>query len=113
MQRTILLPLGLLIAVQMFDIAVHIATGQVEPLRIASNIVIVAGAFAAMRLAPGAARSAVWIGGLGYLALNLVFLAVFGLTNPATETVRVPLFVFVAVSLALLWWFNGRRNAAR
>jgi len=96
----ILLPLGFLLALQVLDIAVHIATDQFEPLRIASNLVISLAAIAAVFLSRHSSRLLLVSGGF-YLALHLLFLVQFGLTNPATGTMRVPLFVLVAGSLAL------------
>ena len=49
-----------------------------------------------------------------YLAMNILFLVQFGLVNPNTGGLRVPLFVFVFGSLALAAWQLrrlGRSNA--
>ena len=99
---------GLAIAlVQLFDIVIHIATNQVEPIRILSNIIIllwVAGGMMGwlkVRFRPTA------VGAVGaYLLLNLIFLALEGVTNEAQGGgLRVMLFVLIALTVALsaLW----------
>ena len=92
---------------QIVDIAIHFANDQIEPLRILASVLILLAATTAGQLA--SLRSPILLGaGFAYLALNLVFLAQHGLINPETETLRLPLFVFVLVSLVLLWLI-GRR----
>lgn len=106
--RSLLLPLALLVALQAIDIAVHVATGQIEVLRILSNLVIVAGVGLAGRM-----QAPVWAlcGALGYLGLNALFLVLFGLINPTTDSLRVPLFGFLALSLMLAAWVYRRVRA--
>lgn len=108
MDRRLLLPLGLLGAWQLLDVAVHVATGQVEPLRIASNVIILVGAFAAARLAPPQADRMLFAAGGIYVALNVLFVAQYGLINPATDALRIPLIGFVLASLVLLTWQRAR-----
>ena len=92
-----------LIAVQITDLALHLATGQIEPLRIASNALIGGWALVLLRQKPPC-----WIGMtavLAYLALNAIFLMQHGLYNPNQGgELRIPLFVMVGVS-ALISFF--------
>ena len=96
--------LGVAIAlIQLFDIAIHAATDQLEPLRVASNAVIllwlVLMAFGILR---GYARQT-GIASVGlYLLLNALFLAQAGFTNPAQGgAVRWMLILLVALTVAL------------
>lgn len=91
-----------LIAVQGADAAMHLVTGQVEPVRLVSNGILTAWVL-------------VWFPGLksrviaacaiaAYLALNAWFLAQNGLSNPEMDgALRLPLFALVGLSVAL--WF--------
>ena len=89
-----------LLAVQLIDVLVHIATGQPELIRMLASALLVLGAIAATRsrryymvilIAAGAA----------YLLLNFLFVSENGVTNPANGNLRIPLLVFVVVSLLL------------
>ena len=102
-----LIVLILLLGWQALDIAVHVATGQVELQRIAGSLVISAGALIFYL----SNRDLLVLSGAVYLALNVAFLAQHGLVNPASGALRVPLFVFVLVSLGLLLWLRRRRKA--
>lgn len=95
--------------VQLFDILIHAATDQIEPLRVTSNVIIFLwlGLEAARqvrgRVIPAAAVAA-------YILLNGAFLATEGFTNPQQGgAVRWMLFVLVAVTLALAAAFIARR----
>jgi hypothetical protein len=100
--------------VQLADIALHAATNQLEPLRIAANGVILLwlGLSVAVRL-PGRR----WTAGFAlavYLLLNIYFLAAAGLTNPAQGgALRTPLLVLVALTTVLCVWLAVRRAQAR
>ncbi|MEO1071588.1 MAG: hypothetical protein AAFX77_04885 [Pseudomonadota bacterium] len=102
-----MLPVVCLIGLQALDALVHVATGQVEPIRLSASALIGLGGvlIVGVKARPGLIAS---LAGMTYLALNLVFLAQHGLVNPATETIRVPLFVFVMGSLGLLAWTRHR-----
>ena len=100
---------GALIALQMLDVAVHVATGQVEPLRLLSNLVIGAGASAWVFVPALRGPTLLWASGAVYLGLNGLFLAREGLVNPTTEALRIPLFAFVLLSLLLLAWLRRAR----
>lgn len=85
----------------------HVATDQFEPIRVVSNIIVAAGAVTIL-FVPRLARPLGLAAGLSYLLLNVVFLAQHGMTNPTTEALRLPLFVFVALTLVLLAWCGAR-----
>lgn len=106
--RSPLVPLGLLIAVQMLDVALHVATEQFEPIRIASNLILAVGAVAGAMMAGPASRTLVPVTAIAYLAMNLWFLSRHGLVNPATEALRLALFALVLASLALAVWLIRR-----
>lgn len=111
MTSRLALPFALLVAVQILDIAIHVVADQVEPIRIVSNAVIVAGGMIGLWLRT---RSGLALAGATamYLALNLVFLANEGPINPMTGTTRIPLFLLVLASLALVSWLRQRLAAS-
>ena len=94
---------GALALVQVFDIVLHVATNQAEPLRIIANLAVLqwlAGAGLG-RLRPNFHSTGV-AAVVVYLVLNGAFLAQAGLTNPAQGGApRVALFVLVALTLGL------------
>ena len=91
-----------IIVVQLFDIAIHGATDQLEPLRVASNLIILAWIVILLAGKLGEKIMAVALGSIGaYLGLNLIFLVLEGLTNPNTGAVRGMLFLLVFLTTAL------------
>ncbi|AVF03434.1 MAG: hypothetical protein Devi2KO_24140 [Devosia indica] len=102
LQKKTLVMLGAVIAVQAVDAGLHIAINEVEMLRIMSNAVLVIGVCLGVFLGQ-TWRMALWAGAVGYIVLNLVFVAVFGLENPVTGVNRAPLFAFMALSLWLTY----------
>ncbi len=98
-----MLPILLLLALQAIDIGLHIATDQFELIRTVSSLVAAGGALLMLPLARQTTAIGI-ISGAGYLLLNGIFLAQNGLTNPATETLRFPLFGFIALTLLLMIW---------
>ncbi|MCP4543485.1 MAG: hypothetical protein GY832_40755 [Chloroflexi bacterium] len=89
--------------VQFFDIYIHAATDQLEPLRVASNLIILAWTWIVVLLAGklGEKIKSITIGSIGaYLGLNIIFLALEGLTNPNNGTLRVTLFLLVILTTA-------------
>ena len=50
-------------------------------------------------VSPGGAKGVGIANAFAFLVLNGVFLSVSGLSNPETGSLRVPLFVFVTLSL--------------
>lgn len=104
--------------VQLADIAMHAAIGQLEPLRIASNGLMLVGAAAAMvrrghRLIMPVVAGCI----VAYLVLNLLFVLLYGITNPEQEgQVRTALIALVALTVALsapLVLIAGARLPAR
>lgn len=102
LRRKTLLMLGAVIAVQVVDAGLHIAINEVETLRIMSNAVLVVGVSLGVFLTQSR-HMAIWGGAIGYVVLNLVFVALFGLENPVTGVNRTPLFAFMALSLWLTY----------
>ncbi|MBV0913814.1 hypothetical protein [Anianabacter salinae] len=100
---------GAVIALQVVDAGLHIAINEVETLRILSNAVLVIGVSLGVFLTRSS-RTALWAGAIGYVVLNLVFVALFGLENPVTGVNRAPLFAFMALSLWLSYRL-GRLHA--
>lgn len=97
--------LGAVIAIiQIVDIFIHVATNQVEPIRITSNIIILlwlAMVFIVRNVQIDFLKTA--IGSIAaYLALNVTFLMLKGVTNPEQGgEPRVVLFVLVFLTTAL------------
>lgn len=94
---------GLLVFIQLLDIAVHVMVDQVEPLRVSSNLIILLWlTYSALRRFPKELYS-LSITAVGvYLVLNLIFLALFGITNPEQgDALRIPLFAFVGITVCL------------
>ena len=108
--RKTFIPLGLLIALQILDIVVHVATMQVEPIRVTSNLIITAGAILVFLNTGEKPRMVITLAAAAYLLLNLLFLAQHGLLNPSTEALRTALFLFVFLSMALVYWSRRRLN---
>lgn len=102
-----MLPFVVLAIIQVLDVAVHVATGQIEPVRLASNAVLLLGAGAAM-ITRTHASTLLLAAGAAYLALNMLFLAQHGLVNPTTDALRIPLFGFVVGSLLSALWLRRR-----
>ena len=99
--------------VQGFDVGVHLASGQLEPLRVAASLLIVGWAVVAV-VRRDAARGLAVQAALGaYLLLNAVFVALEGPTNPAQDgAVRWMLFVLVvATTVAVLGFATARTRA--
>lgn len=99
--------IGTVIAViQLFDIVIHAATNQLEPLRITSNVIILVWLVVILsgRMNEKIVQAA--IGSIGaYFVLNIFFLALEGVTNPNQGgELRIMLFllVFLTVTLSTL-----------
>ena len=98
-----------LVAVQLFDIAIHIGTSQVEPVRILSNGII--GIWAIWSLFNKAVATSALVAILLYLGLNMWFLAMHGISNPDQGgALRVTLFVLVGLSTATALWLRTKIN---
>jgi len=89
----------LIIIVQLFDVAVHILSGQVEPIRIASNMLVMFWvSFATFLLYPFSQKISFAVL-LIYFLLNLIFLLNNGLLNNGNP--RVVFFILIALTLLL------------
>ena len=112
---TLLKTLGIAIALlQLFDIAIHAATDQLEFLRVLSNVIILlwlAVTALEWRNAKGVLAAISAVG--AYLILNLVFLAREGFANPEQGGgVRVMLLLLVFLTVALssvMAYLQGKR----
>ena len=112
---TLLKVLGIAIALlQLFDIAIHAATNQLELLRVSSNGIILlwlAVSASEWRNAKGVLAAISAVG--AYLILNLIFLVREGLTNPEQGgglRVMLLLLVFLTVaSSSVLVYLQSRR----
>ena len=89
---------GILLFIQALDIFIHVASGQVESLRISASVMLVIGAWMILA-SPGGAKGVGIANAFAFMVLNGVFLSVSGLSNPETGSLRMPLFVFVGASL--------------
>ena len=104
-----------IVLVQIFDIAIHAATDQLEPLRVTSNVVV----FVWLVLTASGKISAyvrqIDVASVGvYLLLNALFLSQAGLMNPAQGgAVRWMLLVLVTLTLTLALWLTYTRHPSK
>ncbi|QPE05674.1 hypothetical protein IT882_06720 [Microbacterium schleiferi] len=99
--RSALVLSAILAALTVFDIVLHVAIDQVEPLRISGNLVVLAAALAVL-LVPVARRA--WIPALAgaiSLALNLVFVAREGIGTMGAILVAVSTAMCAAIAIVL------------
>ncbi|MGB1462968.1 MAG: hypothetical protein ACPG8Q_05490, partial [Candidatus Poseidoniaceae archaeon] len=89
---------GILLFIQALDVFIHVASGQVESLRISASVMLVIAAWMILA-SPGGAKGVGIANAFAFMVLNGVFLSVSGLSNPETGSLRVPLFVLVTLSL--------------
>lgn len=96
------------ILIQLIDIIIHVATAQIEPIRITSNVVVMGWVLA--YLAGWLRGRTILFGAIGiYLLFNLIFLAQNGLTNPEQGgSLRVVLFLLVGLTTGLSFLFSFR-----
>ena len=106
---------GIVIAlIQLLEIVLHAATNQLEPLRVSSNLVILL--WLAITASGRLADKFRWLASAStgtYLLLNLVFLALEGLTNPeqgGALRVALLLFVFTTVMLSGLFAYMQEKS---
>ncbi len=109
--KTLVIAIALL---QLFDIAIHAATDQLEFLRVSSNVIILlwlAVSALEWRNAKGVLAAISAVG--AYFILNLVFLTREGFTNPEQGGgVRVMLLLLVFLTVALssvMAYLQGKR----
>jgi len=89
----------LIIAIQLFDIAVHILTNQVELIRIASNVLIMFWVSAPRFLSFSFSRKTSFAVLFVYLLLNLIFLFNNGLWNNGSP--RIVFFMLITFTSLL------------
>jgi len=97
--------LGLII-LQLLDVVVHVATKQVEVVRIVGSVLVILWAIA-LAVMTCAGKTLPWKASVAacvlimliYLVLNIIFLAEFGPMNEGRP--RIPLFGFVLLTLGL------------
>ena len=95
---------GVIAIVQVFDIFIHVATNQVEPIRITSNIIILLWLTTVFILSTFNVNFLkMAIGSIvSYLVLNIIFLMLEGVTNAEQGgELRVTLFVLVLLTVTL------------
>lgn len=93
---------GILAALTVFDIVIHVVSDQVEPLRIAGNIIVLVAALGIL-VVPRVRRAWVPIAaGLWNLVLNIIFIAQQGIgaLGVALIAATTVLCVVLAVQLA-------------
>lgn len=96
-----------LVLVQLGDIALHLATGQFEPMRMVASLILAAWALSAAKAKLPAGWGALAV----YLGLNTMFLLQNGLTNPEQGgALRVTLFALVLVSTLLTVLIQQRKR---
>jgi hypothetical protein len=94
--------------IQLIDVMIHAATGQLEPIRVASNISILL--WLAMIVSGRLKEKSLLMAVLSivvYLILNFIFLALEGVTNAAQGgELRVALFLLMFCTVALSGLFT-------
>jgi len=99
--------------VQVFDIFVHVALNQAEPLRIIGNIVVLL-LLASLAFRSGASKTnfrQIALGAvISYLVLNGIFLAIHGVTNQGNPRTVMFLLVGVTTVLSLFYTFAFNPN---
>ena len=94
-----------IVLIQLFDIIIHVATNQVEPIRIAASVIISAwiGLVFWNKLGKSFAvisQAAMTI----YIILNVIFINTAGVTNPTNDSPRLTLFAIVTLTTILATW---------
>lgn len=99
--RSVLVLSAILTVMTVFDIVLHVAIDQVEPLRISGNFVVLAAALAVF-FVPSARRA--WVPALAgaiSLALNLVFILREGIGPLGAVLVAASTALCVAIAIVL------------
>jgi hypothetical protein len=101
-----------IVIVQLIDILLHAATHQLELLRVSSNLVILLWlAITASGRLNTQFRLSALVSIAAYLVLNLVFMGLFGVTNPEQGgAFRVSLFVLIIITVVLSGLFTLLRD---
>lgn len=96
-----------LVLVQLADVALHVATGQFEPMRVIASLVLAAWALTAAKAKMAAGWGALAV----YLGLNALFLLQNGLTNPEQGgALRITLFALVLISTVLTFLIQRNKR---
>ncbi|QYK50312.1 MAG: hypothetical protein KF701_07910 [Anaerolineales bacterium] len=96
-----------LVLVQLADVALHVATGQFEPMRVVASLLLAVWALSAGKASLAAGWGALAV----YLGLNALFLLQNGVTNPEQGgALRITLFVLVLISTALTILIQRRKR---
>lgn len=92
-----------IVGLQVFDIVIHVATNQIELMRIVSNFVVMTWVGALLLGRSPRNFRLVGYGALTvYALLNILFVAIHGLTNPNQgDALRIVLFILVFFTLGL------------
>jgi hypothetical protein len=101
------------ILLQVVDVVVHAATDQIEPLRVAANVLIAGSAIVAV-VRSASTRGLVVPAALGaYLLLNAVFVGFEGATNPDQGgAVRWMLFALISTTTVAALGLAAARTRA-
>ena len=100
--RKILLLAVFAILLQLFDIFIHVATGQPEPIRILANSIMIIWLAALMFGQQRLRETPFVITAVSlYAVLNLIFLLREGLVNGETGELRIVLFLLVGLTLTI------------
>ncbi|NDJ53770.1 MAG: hypothetical protein GYB68_11880 [Chloroflexi bacterium] len=99
------------VIVQVFDVAIHIAVDQFEPIRVVSNLTVAAWVGVVLFGWLAGQERRLGIAALGlYVLLNVGFVATQGVINEVTGEFRTLLFILVAVTGALAAWVIASFN---
>lgn len=106
---------GILILIQLADILLHVATHQLEALRVSANLIILIWlTILTFGKVKAKSLSIAIISITAYLLFNLVFLALNGLTNlQQGGALRVTLFVLVFITVMLSAWFTHLQQRSK
>lgn len=89
------------LVVNVFDIALHVAIDDVEPLRIAGNVVVLLAAILMLTMSRARQALVPLIAGSVSLALNLVFIATEGIGPLGGVLVATTSLLLAGATLAL------------
>jgi hypothetical protein len=99
---------GVLAALTVFDIVIHVAADQVEALRITGNIIVLAASLVLLAVPSMRRAGLAIVAGAGNLVLNLVFIAREGIGTLGWILVGATTVLCVALAVRLA----GRGDAA-
>ncbi|MHA2503285.1 MAG: hypothetical protein ACXAE3_10480 [Candidatus Kariarchaeaceae archaeon] len=98
---------------QVIDVLVHVLSGQFELVRVLGSVTLIIGSYIVYSgITPASSMDYGLLGLSVYLMLNIYFVAINGLTNPETDSLRVPLFLFVLTSAGIPIYSTLKSNSA-